>query len=372
MMRMRRSTVLLLALFAACHDATGKDSPIGTGSATAPAAAPGSGSAGSGSGSAPLLVRDTDEDLKKAADEDTPSYVPAEFKAGASRWKDVGVYVDGQPMGFLTFGELPITLQPTWVKDKVSAEKRPHSDDPGWKWAKARFYKFSDYLQAIHVDPKSIHEMHVYGPKYTQSIILKPKDFASPLMDKFMFRFGVSVGGKPIPAVPEGFANGKQPDKIAAVMIYIKKTPPTLDADKGVWVLDGVDQLGVPYYGEPLRGGVRLYLDDKLVAIIKRQELDAKLATPDKGGDLRWKYYEFLKSKGVDTSKIVEAWLVRDERRQDKIEGDALANATFSASAQAKGGVLFGDASIKTNAITMFTRHLKPTELPTIEDDEAY
>src|SRR5258708_4420973 len=74
---------------------------------------------------------------------DSSEYVPAEFKQGMSRWKDTGVYVDGKPVGFLTFGELPIACKPTWLKDKVSAEKRPGTDDPGWRWAKQRVYKFT-------------------------------------------------------------------------------------------------------------------------------------------------------------------------------------------------------------------------------------
>ena len=47
------------------------------------------------------------------------TYTPAEFKSGMSKWRDVGVYVDGQPVGFLTFGELPIALKPVLVEDEV-------------------------------------------------------------------------------------------------------------------------------------------------------------------------------------------------------------------------------------------------------------
>src|SRR5438128_146882 len=51
-------------------------------------------------------------------------WVPAEFKKGASRWKDTGVYLDGQPLGVLSFGELPVRLKPVWVEESISAEKR--------------------------------------------------------------------------------------------------------------------------------------------------------------------------------------------------------------------------------------------------------
>ncbi len=104
-------------------------------------------------------------------DKNDSEWVPAEFKAGMSRWKDTGVYVDGKAVGFLTFGELPIGLKPTWMKDKVSAEKRPGTDDPGWRWAQQRSYKFTDYLKAVGVDIKKVKQIHVYGPKFSETII---------------------------------------------------------------------------------------------------------------------------------------------------------------------------------------------------------
>jgi len=364
----RLAPLLVIALIA-CGDAKGKDSSTTKGSDTVAGS-------GSSSGVGMAIRRDTEEDIKKDKEDalklQTPGYVPAEFKSGASRWKDTGVYLDGQPIGFLTFGEIPITLQPTWVKDKVSAEKRPHSNDPGWRWAQQRYYKFTDYLRAVGVDPAKVVEMHVYGPKYTQAIIATGKDLMTKEANEFMFRFGVNVGGKALPHLPYGFANGKTPDKISSVMIYIKKKPPVLDKQIGLFVLDGVEQTGVPYYGEPIRGGVRIYMDDKLSTIIKRQELDATKATTGPDGDLYWSYYDWLASKGVDTTKVVEAWVVNGERRREKISAADLKTMKFSAGAQAKGGVLMGDKKLLANAITMFSRELKPDDLPKILAEEDY
>src|SRR5262249_56454189 len=123
------------------------------------------------------------------------------------------------------------------------------------------------------------------------------------------------------------FGKGKQPDKMSSVMIYIDKKPPTITRD-GI-ELDGVDQTGVPYYGEPLRGGVRIYVDDKLVTVIKRNELDVKKATKNAAGDLQWSFADFLTSNGVDTSKLVEGWLIRDDRRKESIAWPELAKMTF-------------------------------------------
>src|SRR4051812_28029827 len=70
---------------------------------------------------------------KKAASED--EWIPKEYGSGMSRWKDTGVYVDGKPLGFLAFGQLPIACKPSWLRGKVSANKRAGTNDPGWTWA---------------------------------------------------------------------------------------------------------------------------------------------------------------------------------------------------------------------------------------------
>jgi hypothetical protein len=349
---MIRTLAFACLVFAACRNAVGKQAPPApAGSAVATA---------DGSGSNGMKIVD-----------DPHTYVPAEFKAGMARWKDTGVYLDGKPIGFLQFGELPIALKPVWVKEKVSQDKPPGCPSClAWKWTQERFYRFDDYLKAMHIDPASIKMLHAYGPKYSQTIAVTGADLTSAAGHEFMFRFGDLVDGKPIPHVPPHFGNGKQPDKLSALMIYIKKKPPTITPD-GI-ELDGVEQLGVPYYGEPLRGGVRIYLDDTLAAIIKRQDLDVKKATKTPDNELHWNFGEFLTSSGVDTSKIVEGWVIRDDRRQERIAWNDLKAMTFTASSQAHGGVLLGEPGLRAGAIALHTRAIAPSELPVIQPDEEH
>jgi hypothetical protein len=349
-----RHLLLVVIAATACRDANSTRVPE-TGSATA---AGGSGS-GSGSGSAAFVATNPND------------YVPAEFKSGASRWKDTGVYVDGKPIGFIQFGELPIALKPTWVKDKVSTDKPadcPIEKCPGWKWSQQRYYKFTDYLKAVGVDPRTVKMLHVYGPKMSQTIAVTGRDLMSPAANEFMFHFGADVAGKPIPHVPENFGNGKSPDKMQSLMIYIAKKPPIVTKE-GI-ELDGVEQLGVPYYGEPIRGGVRIYLDDKLATIIKRQELDVKKATKTPDGELHWSFGELLTASGVDTSKIVEGWVIQNERRTAKIAWSDLEKMTFSAGSKAHGGVMLGPKETLANAIALHTRPIAPDELPKILPEE--
>ena len=299
---------------------------------------------------------------------DSSEYVPAEFKQGMSRWKDTGVYVDGKPVGFLTFGELPIGCKPTWLKDKVSAEKRPGTDDPGWRWAQQRVYKFTDYLKAVGVEPRTVKEIHVYGAKLSETIIATGKDLASKQADEFWFHFGGNTYGKAIPHTLNTFGNGLSPDKVTSVLVYLKKTPPKLVRNEGLF-LDGVKQEGVPYYGEPIRGGVRVYLDDKLAAVIKRQDLDVSKATKDTKGELHWSLKQVLEAQGVDLSKVVETWLVRDELRKEHFPGADLQTMTFTASSQAKGGITINDGP-KAQVVALHTRKLDPSEIPVITPDD--
>jgi hypothetical protein len=363
--------VASLVALIGCKDATGKQADQKAVEPKPQATAP------QGSAAAPQ-VAETNRQLEgvskkdgKKGDQEDSDWTPAEFKQGMARWKDVGVYLDGKPIAFMTFGELPITLKPTWVKDKVSQDKPPGCPEcPAWKWSKQRFYKFTDYLKALGVDIRKIKVMHVYGPRLSQSIVVTGKDLQSKRADGFMFRFGMDVAGKALPWNPEGFGNGKTPDKISGVMIYIDRKAPTVTRD-GI-ELDGVPQNGVPYYGDPIRGGIRVYIDDKLAAIIKRQELDPKKATTNPSGELEWNFGEFLKSKGVDASKVVEGWLIRDERRKDKVAFADLAKMSFSASSQAKGGVLLGEKQLRANAIALHTRPIKDDELPVILPEEEW
>jgi hypothetical protein len=212
--------------------------------------------------------------------------------------------------------------------------------------------------------------MHVYGSKLSQSVVATGKDLMTKQADQFMFRFGMDVAGKPLPWVPEGFGNGKTPDRIAGVMVYIDRKAPTVTRE-GI-ELDGQPVTNVPYYGDPIRGGIRVYIDDKLATIIKRQELDPKAAKQSASGDLSWSFGEFLKSKGVDGSKVIEGWVIRDERRAEKIPWAELEKMSFAASSQAKGGIVLGDKKVRANAIALHSRPVKDEELPVIKPEEEW
>lgn len=368
-----RLALLAVVSLVACRDADGdhethlRSAPV-TPSPNAPKAVDDLGPHPADDRVDPMQLADDKKDKKKGDHQDS-EWVPKEFTSGMSRWKDAGVYVDGKPIGFLTWGELPIGCKPTWVRDKVSADKRYGTNDPGWKWARKRYYKFTDYLKAVGIDVRKVKELHLYGPKTSETLIVTGQDLQKPAANEFTFWFGANTSGKPIPHAPENFGNNRAGDKINGVMIYIDKKPPTLVANDGLYI-DGKEQTGVPYYGEPIRGGVRVYLDNKLATIIKRQDLDPKQATKAADGEPQWGLVEFLTAHGADTKQIVEMWTIRNEKRSEKFSGAELATMRFQASSQSKGGVLVGDKLVLANVIALHTRSLKPEDMPIPEQDD--
>ena len=102
-------------------------------------------------------------------------------------------------------------------------------------------------------------EIHVYGAKLSETIVATGKDLGSKQADEFWFHFGGNTYGKAIPHTLNTFGNGLSPDKVTSVLVYLKKTPPKLVRNEGLF-LDGVKQEGVPYYGEPIRTFIERYL----------------------------------------------------------------------------------------------------------------
>ena len=321
-----------------------------------------------------------EESQQEVDDEDMPGakrkrreggdYVAAEFKDGAARWRDCGVYVDGKPVGVMNFGERPVTLNPVWVEDKASAPKHYGTDEPGWKIVKQRHYRVTEYLAALGVDLAKIKEIHIYGPN-PLNVIVASGDELREKAAAVLFHFGGEVDGKALPVVPEGFGNGKSPDKIGGICVYIEKKPPTLVRNEGM-ELDGKMIKGVPYYGEPMRGGVRIYLDDRLTAVSKRRLLeDTKgISVQKEDGTVAWDLFAFLKSQGVDTAKIAEAWVIRDERRKEKLSREELEHITFEVDAAASGEIKLGKNQIPTPILALHTKPVTEAQLPHILPDE--
>ena len=201
-------------------------------------------------------------------------------------------------------------------------------------------------------------------------LIASGKELRSKKGQGLMFRFGSVVGGKPIPVVPDKFGNGVMADKMGGMFLYLDKKPPVMVGDEGELTLDGKPVDGVPYFGEPLRGGVRVYVDDRLSLALKPSML--KEAPPEVApdGTKRWKLTALLKQNGVDLSKVKEAWAIADERRKQKYTRAELDALTVTTSPQHKNQLVVGDGKLNVNALALHSHELQPSELPQIRPDE--
>lgn len=290
-------------------------------------------------------------------------------KNGLAAFKDPGVYVDGVPRGMLTFGELPVPLEVAWYEEEAAVPFKAGDPGPRTKLVKQRRYRFRDYLTAIGVDLARVKALHIYGgQRRVVAVSISGDELRAA--DDFTFRFGAEIGGKPIPACPPGVGDGKCPDIIGVVTVYVDKEPPRREG--GHFYLGDERVKDIPYHGPPLRGGIRVYKDNVLVATIKRNAL-AKSGAAVKGpkGDDRYALFAFLEERGVALGDVSEAWLVHGERRVKRVPKEALLGASFSADAAHQGAILFGDDDTPTQAIALHTRPLKPEDLPVILPEEA-
>ncbi|MGQ0504838.1 MAG: hypothetical protein ACT4TC_05920 [Myxococcaceae bacterium] len=273
--------------------------------------------------------------------------------------RKASVYVDGKPVGMLTFGELPVGLKPVWITEEISATMtRGDSDGGGVATTQARRYRFTDYLKAVGVTVAAIKMIHVYGAKASDVIIASGEELRSAKGQGFYFRFGSETYGKALPVVPERFGNGHSPDKITGVCVYISKPAPVLIRNKGL-AFDGKLVDGIPYYGEPIHGGARVYFDNRLAVIVKRRDL----AGDNDNLDPKWKLQELLTERGFSGKRVVEGWLVANEKRGRKFSAEQLATAVLVAVPQTKPYLQLGEEKIRFSVLALHTQPVTQEDL---------
>ncbi len=297
-------------------------------------------------------------------------WVPAEWKTGMKNFKDSGVYVDGKVVGMLRFGELPVPMPVDWHEEEGMVEFKAGEPVPEAPIVRQRRYQLVDYFEAVGIDVGAIKEVHLYGGNRRKAaVIISGREFRKHR--GIQFRFGSEVWGKPLPACALGIGDGKCPDNLGAVVVYIDKKPPTREGNQ--FYLNGKRVTGIPYYGEPLRGGVRVYKDNVYAASIKRRLLHGdELRVLDEHGVPQWKFFAFLEAQGVDTSTVQEAWIVQRNERVRRLTRTEIENATFIAEPQKSGQILFGNERIRANAIMLHSTPVKQEDLPKILPHERY
>ncbi|MEJ7601500.1 MAG: hypothetical protein WKG01_26585 [Kofleriaceae bacterium] len=351
--------------------ATGGGSSIGSGSnAPAPAPAPGSGSqrprpgdldhtaAGSGSGSNPVIHGDKWSDTEKGGQA---------FKAFKESW----VYVDGMPRGVLLYPEVPVGLPVAWKDDVEGLDFLPGHKGPKTKKVQLMRYRLADYLQAIGVDLKKIKYVYLHG----KGLIEIPGD----RFRKFAYGITFDWVGNNLAKTrffwPTTMKTNTAYDRYVAVSVFIDKPRLTLDRHSNPFI-GGQEVFGIPYFGSPLRGGFRVYVDNKLATIIKRNELgtvgrtnlDNPKAPPE------WDLRKLLESQGVKVEPVAGDLVISKDlvnQKRTRLDEAYVKNLRFKQESESSGGLLLGKDALSATALHLYTKGHVPAvgELPVLRRD---
>lgn len=251
------------------------------------------------------------------------------------------MYLDGHPIAMLRFAELPVGLEPIWETQRTRLPFKP-GESIRYRETQVRRYRITDYLRAVGVSLADINEVHLHGARDTAIVLTRADLAAHP--DDILFKFSGETFGKPIPLLRD-IDTSTSFDDLRALTIYRTRTPPRLTAEHTL-ELDGREVRGIPYHGEPLREGIRIYVDDRLVTVLKRNQL----ATAE-----RYRLRDLLARHGVVADGVARAELIHDERRTQTVRDPDITFA-FNHAAGASGEILVGPDATPANAIALYTR----------------
>lgn len=259
--------------------------------------------------------------------------------SGRDRWRGGGVYLDGEPIAVLRYAELPVGLQPIWETQRKRLPFRP-GEAIRYEERRVPRYRVTDYLRALGVDLAQVREVHLHGAR--DSAVVITRDDLQRHADDVLFKFAGDTFGKPIPIV-RNLDVGTTFDDLVALTIYVKRTPPTLTADHTL-ELDGQEVRGIPYHGEPLREGVRVYIDNRLAAVLKRNQLQMT--------GTQWRLADVLARQGIAVARIARIELIHDEARTSAL---AWNDPSFTFNPSASGEILIGAEQRPAHSLALFT-----------------
>ena len=279
-------------------------------------------------------------------------------KKGGGRFKESTVYVDGQAKGILRYSELPSSLKPFTL---------PELDDLNV----ARYYRLGEYLKAIGVDFAKVHEMQIYG-SHDRIAIITGEELRT-IGDKLIFDFTQQTGGKPRARWSQMHTLPHRPmvDVIMNISIYVEKPAPTM-AHGDMWIDGKIVDEAVPYVGDGVPKGTRIYADGKLDGWVRRKQLPAKVvAAGSEPGHTQFSTDAFLAYVGADA---------RNVRAIDFFDGDELlARVDGKTWAKSKGEYVFelpqrshgqvkeffpGDKSSRVTSIQLYVHTTPPARQP--------
>lgn len=228
---------------------------------------------------------------------------------GFAKFKETWVYVDGVQAGVLLPAELPAIPKIT-IDDVEDVDFKAGQTGPRTRTITTTRYRLVDYLRAIGVDVARITMLYLHGGTGVVPITgAQLRDLGADLT----FDFTGSGQQKVRFFLPAALPRKTAYDRYAAVSVLITK--PVLAVDDQNNLRQGDATVGgIPYFGEPARGGVRVYLDDRLALVLKRNTLGDAGKLP--GTPERWDLAALLTAAGAPPETATTADVVVDGVRQ--------------------------------------------------------
>lgn len=227
-----------------------------------------------------------------------------------NRGGDVPVFVDGEFRAALRFAEIPPSVQP--ISSKIT------------KSTEARFFRLTDYARGLGIDPKTIRAVHLKANRNKIGSITGDELRADP--DRFVFDFMRGDAGMAKTRwETTGLSNVFVVHEIRALAFYVKKSTPPIDSKRSCYLTnEGECAELMPYAGNELPKGTRVYVNGKLIATIKRRLVADKFGQEKtESGDPRLSLFALLEHADVKLEGTESA---------DFLQGDyVVAHATGAA-----------------------------------------
>ncbi|MGH7297315.1 MAG: hypothetical protein ACRELB_20425, partial [Polyangiaceae bacterium] len=235
----------------------------------------------------------------------------------------------------------------------------------------ARYYRLADYLGLIGVDLARVREVHVYG-SHDRVAVLTGEEIRT-LRDKLVFDFTQQTQGKPRARWAQMHALQHRPmvDVIMNISVYIEKAPPTF-ARGDMWIDGKVVDSAIPYVGDGVPKGTRVYVDGKLEGWVRRKKLPNKLiAAGSEPTHAKFSTDAFIAFLGASTHGLKAIDFFDNDEMLARVDGKTWAESkgeyVFELPGRSHGQVkeLFpGDKSSRVTSIQLYLHTTPPTRQP--------
>lgn len=279
---------------------------------------------------------------------------------GFQMFKEAWVYVDGRPVGVLREPELP-PLPEVWIDEVETLDFKRGDPGPHERYYQVRRWRLADYFEAVGVDLKKVKVVLLHGGR--GAAFIDGKDFRR-YRDKFLFDLTGNTNLKLRVWLPEEILPRLNTsfDRYAAISVIVDKPKPTTNWENDV-LIDGVVAEGIPYYGQPLRGGIRVYTDGALAFVIKRNALgDEGRIAP---GTDEWSIAKLLAARGIDAERFGAMDVVDYAQITHRYDDAVIEQRTFKTDQEAQGAILLDDGK-KVGALLLWSKDkVPPIRVPT-------